>query len=166
MKIILLFVAFFTIFNFGAGKLFAQTEDYTYHKAFIEDESRNYHVIEFKDSGIYIDQKRMATLKVFTGGVLADFNDNDERFFVVLTAETSGTCGYVEFAIVSIDEKLNVKVSAKSPNNQCLGELPNIVIRWNKKYQRIISIADTYEYNLDTQKWSLARLKATRKRTK
>lgn len=165
MKAVLYSAILFLIFDFSANELFAQSNDYTYHKAFVEDESRIYHVVEFKESGIYIDEKRAVLLKVFTGVVLADFEDINERFFVVVTNVTQGTCGYSEFAIVSISEKMNVKASVKSPNNQCFGESPEIYFLWNKEDQRIISISG-YEYNLSTGKWNVGLTKKTKKRNR
>lgn len=163
MKSFLLFSVIFIVFISNSNKLLAQADDYIYHKAFIEDDSLKYHTVEFKKSGIYVDGKQAVNLKVQTAVVIADFVEMGDRYFVTVTAVTNGTCGYNGFVIISITEKMDVKISSEFGKNKCVGESPDIAISWNKKYQRIISIAGSYKYNISTQKWSFIKSKVVKK---
>jgi hypothetical protein len=122
------------------------------------------HLVEFKDDdlkgiNIYVDGDKKASLKFETANpkVRTDFLDsNGERYFVlVIGAPGAGTCGDAIFAIVHIDEKLNVKIS--NPNEpDCQGELYSMKIENNseeKDFSRQISIGEL-KFNLKTFKWS------------
>jgi hypothetical protein len=128
------------------------------------------HLVEFRDNSkeisIYVDNKKKSFLKFETNHpeVRTDFlESNGERLFVlVVGASGFGTCGDSIFAIVKIDEKLEVKLSKTNEAN-CQGEFYNVKIEninsdKPKEYYRQISIGDL-RFNLETFNWQKAEKK-------
>ena len=90
--------------------------------------------------------------------VRADFleTNGDHLFVIVIRSLATGTCGDAVFAIVKIDNKLNVTLSNLNKPD-CQGEMypvkiENIKIDKPKEYFRQISIGN-FKFNLESFEW-------------
>jgi len=147
----------------NSGRLFFKTS--IVNNAYQDDSGETAdagHAIEFRDDSdgisVYIDDKKKVDLKLEGGRtkVSADFRESGgvRYFILIVSSAASGTCGDAGFAIVKIDENLNVKIS--EPNeNACQGEFYRIGIETvsrEKTSYRQISIGDL-KFNLETFDW-------------
>jgi hypothetical protein len=149
-----------------------KTKNKTFAKAFVTSEelgsdSREIvyteHLIEFIDENskgisIYVDNKKKTFLKIETNHpkIRTDFlESNGERFFVLVAGSAGfGSCADAIFAIVKLNEKLDVNIS--KPNEpDCQGESYDVKIEnvSNKNdFYRQITVG-SLKFNLKSFDW-------------
>jgi len=137
----------------------------------IELADGEFHKLEIKDDGVYLDGRVKGKLKVSTGENISVavlimetpeyWNYPDSGFYYILGIEmATGMCGIPTYAAIHVDANGNVRVSNASPS-ACIGDFPiSVEFKLNFKVGQTVGngtptwrLSTALEFNGQTFLW-------------
>ena len=144
---------------------------------------KNFHKLEIKSDGVYLDGKNKGNLKrlneesgfgsTFFFSETADYwgiSEDSGYWILVGTSMATGMCGIPTYAMIYVDGRGNVRVSKESPP-ACIGDFPIKIefdLNFDKQCDRhpIWKISNSLEFDGCTFSWKDLQIKTKTKTRK